>query len=352
MEILSSSSVESPTLDCYLLTLAPHIPQVLISAHQYQNINEIAKRLPTLRVAGFETDLLNSHTDFAVRLAGSELHAAKRNQFDALASSDADSAWSRVLATVDHPTVRDQWLEFDVEPNNSLFPTPSIFFGLNDASTLERFTSAPKDVCGLVQQLALNSVPTQTMQLFDRVYQALPTIAHVFQVGLMLGRPERGLRVVIRGLAAEAMAGFLNHVKWPGNIHAVVETAKFWQQFSDWIFLSVDVGNELGPRIGLVLKFYRHITGYDPRWNRILSELQTSEYCSSEHKEALLNWPGVTRESNCELNWPEHLKSVATLFSNETEPVFKRILNHAKIVLMDGEISTVKIYYGYYLDWN
>jgi len=345
------SNYNSVALHSLIRTLAPFVPNELIPDKQYQRIGDISTQLPVLRVAGFETDLTRSHTGFVVRLAASDINSVVRRQLLFVARHDPSGVWDSILKVMDLPSVIEQWLKFDLPPGQNSDSMPSVFCRLTDAMINDDYVAAPSYIHEIIETLSKNKVEKSTTVLLDRIYQALPPSGEVFQIGLLLARQDKGLRLLIRGLTPEAIIGFLKTIEWPGDLGPVYGMVQCWSKVTDLIFLSIDVGSRVGPRLGLELKYHKHFVEFDPRWERLLSAFVASGLCAPKQKDALLHWSGITRESSS-VCWPEHLKGASEWFGNEFEPVIVRAINHAKIVIDEGAIATAKVYYGFYLNWE
>jgi len=301
-------------------------------------------------VGGFEAHLSRYHADFAIRLERSELGASARERLAALARGPDSGAWQRIVELLDSDSVHDLWLEFDGDAGGSDLPVPSVFAGPSDS--MGGGGAAATEVAQWVRLIAGEGAPVGATSTAERLVGSLPPEGSVFQIGSMLARPDRGLRLLVRGLEPPAIAAYLEQIQWPGDRDAVAESAASWHRFTSSLYLSLDAGPRVGPRLGLELMFHDSVeVSATARCERLLGALEKRGLCSRPQREALLSWRGVSTRSNTGDRWPPGLDQGASLFQGSLQPVLARGLNHVKIVFETDRPTEAKAYFGYQLLW-
>lgn len=317
-----STSGGAPVLADCLRAVAPVLPSQLVAPACAQEIERLASALPVVDMAGFERHLGGGRTDFALRVARGEPGIER---WFALARQHPGSSFHRVAACIRRPSVLDVWLEFDVDGGRGR--DPSIFCGFVDAR--------PETAAEALRPLGATPRALRTL---ERIHQALPAGARMFQVGLMLARPDRGLRALVRHVDHDGVAALLRAMDWCGDAEAIAAAVESWGGLTDNVFLSLDLDDAIGPRIGLELMFADgSAAGYDPRWDRLLSRFVVDGLCTDAERDALLSWPGHVTAPRAGARWPCHLSA---------DTVLTRLDNHVKVVLERGRVSA-KAYFGF-----
>lgn len=294
-------------------------------------------------MAGFETHLGRNHADFALRLARGD---AALDAWRTLAAAKVDPAWTAALQCVTRPSVRDLWLEFDVGQSAR---APSVFFGLTDPPLTSPATAMPAHLRTTLEALGADPAAMRTL---DLCYRAAPRGAQVFQVGMMLARPDRGLRILLRNLDAPAVELMLRRICAHAEATRVADAVRRWHQHTDAVFVSLDVGVQVGGRVGLELMFHdQSALDYDPRWAELLAVMHHDRLCSAAERDALLAWPGTTTQDTAGPHWPAGLTRAASLGLSSRQPAIARLINHAKLDLRPGVPTTAKAYFGWQTTW-
>jgi hypothetical protein len=72
---------------------------------------------------------------------------------------------------------------------------------------------------------------------------------------------------------------------------------------ADRLHLSLDLGEDISPRVGIEVSFPRQ-PDRDPRWRRLLDRLVAARLCSPEARDAALAWPGQDSLWSAAARWP------------------------------------------------
>jgi len=323
----------------YLDTVAPHIPAGLISPQYLGAIREVASCLPgamAFRTFGFECALSDPapDADFLISLGRSD------GGPDILAGTLP--GWQRIRtfgkqwadpASPLHDQVDDVWLEFDMRENRSKPPVPSLFF-----SPVARAT--PSDEGGrdiraghlrLIQtvwrSVVSDTVSDDSTGRWGLCIESLSSRGSLFQVGLMLPRPTRDIRLCMHFPSSGQLLDYLTAIGWPGPREALRPLVEELFQRVDDVALDIDVGASVSPKIGLECAFKRH-RGIQrgPKWDHFLDFLVERGMCLPAKRDGLLAYPGYAHTDD------------------ETQSVFVRHLFHIKVVCQPGQPLTAKAY--------
>ena len=263
----------------FIHPLAPHLPPALISAAALRDIERVARLLPAALahyLLGFECRLAESTAaaDFLVcasaELGGRQALAAHERLAD-------HPAWRRVHefavewnkpGGVLHGAVDTLWLEFDIAPARDDVPPPNVFFGIqahDDPAIVD---------AGLA--LLLGRRPrAQVENQLHRCMAALLPDAHVSFVGVMLARVDDAspdsVRLVVYAPSFERVVAYLERVGWQGSFDALRRSVEPFTSIVDYVWLNLDVGLQVGPRLGLECYFFGQAQPpREARWQALL----------------------------------------------------------------------------------
>jgi hypothetical protein len=201
--------------------------------------------------------------------------------------------------------IRDVWLEFDTASSlnhsqmNEVLKQPCIFFG-PDAQSLEK-----KQVCCLIHNtLTALNMPDVEGYALETFIAGLPEDAGIFQVGLMLARPNPGLRVCVKRLKAEDIPGWLNQIHWQGAEKIGIECYMNW--FSN-----------------------------DPvQWLPLLNIIKEMNLILPSKYQGLMDYQGVTRVPG---DWQRYSEGI--VYTN-----LYRKIHHIKFGIAADTVTEVKAY--------
>jgi len=234
-------------------------------------------------------------------------------------------------------------IEFDLD---GAFPggsCPSFFFGLRTGPMDPRATAGPPPLAILEAGLgALTGQPMRAAHLarIRTLLEALPPGGVLNQVGLMLSRPGGMTRLCLSGIQVRAVEAFLRRVGWDGPWQALDQALGVADGFVDRVWVDLDVGDTLGPRLGVECPV--PALSPAPRWGPFLDHLVDRVLCFPEERDALLAYEGVSRPGDG-TPWPRDL-ALAGLLEGRASYTYRRFLNHVKLVVDPLRSLTAKAY--------
>ncbi|MCA1995340.1 MAG: hypothetical protein LDL41_25330 [Coleofasciculus sp. S288] len=355
---------KSPLAD-YLKLVIPYASADIISPETWLHISTLARVLPSAITSffGFECRLgiEEAHADFLICAdaldAGRKILAGDNYPIKLPSFLMENPIWinlcnfSNSWATPTSPlyeNVRNVWLEFDIDGPPTAIPIPSCFFGpepiYSATSTSNR--SSYEWVTQTALKLLLNKdLPSQLEQNLFNCFDRLPNEAYVFQIGVMLARSSDLVRICIRDISPDQLLEYLTQINWMGSTSELKVYLTQLSRLTDRIDLDIDVGEVIRPKIGLECYFNKQ-PKFEPRWQSFLDYLVAMDLCLPKKREALLAYPGYTRErSKKEADlWPDHLLKLSRFLGSKYERIFFRRVHHVKVVYQFDKLLEAKAY--------
>ncbi len=209
------------------------LPSVLISQDGAYHISRVNNALPAELTTfcglecrlGQEEALADISMEIKRDSIGHHLLSGKRpSSLDELCSRPVPWRELRKFAQLwsgpNHPFhvgIRNIWTEFDAAKIafgtdlDEIIAHPCIFFGMAK-------TGSVVDIGSVLNTIDPSGGPHEVISdAFIRFRKALPEKAELFQVGLMLARSSRALRVCVSGIAPDTVSSWLSDIKWPGD---------------------------------------------------------------------------------------------------------------------------------------
>ena len=289
-------------------------PRALLSGDGLERLLAVAERLPLCVIDkpfGFEFALCNeaADADFCVISApGSSLAEHYIRAGAAAPTGSAASALGACLAgnardPVSFLASRDGSiiLEYDVPAHcPEAPPPPGIFFVPGDASVdaARQLLDDPADtVAALWAAAGLRADPAELRQV-ERVYEVLSDAGLVVQAGVLPGRPQRAVRLVVHRIDTAELPGLLDRLRWPGSadtVRSVTAATNDLTQPGAVLSLDVSAGG-VSPRLGLEL--FRPgvaVTIDRTGWRPVIERLTDRRWCLPAKAEGLRAWPRTER---------------------------------------------------------
>ena len=218
-------------------------------------------------------------------------------------------------------------LEYDVPAHRREEPPPpGIFFVPVGASVdaARKLLDDPSDtVPALWAAAGLGADPAGLRQV-ERTYEVLSNAGLVVQAGVLPGRPQRAVRLVVHRIETAGLPGLLERLRWPGPADTALSvTAATNDLTSPGAVLSLDISaSGISPRLGLELfrpvqRFSIDRTG----WRPLIDRLTDRQWCLSAKAEGLRAWPRAER-----------------VLGPHGAYRFHRYINHIKAVVDHGRI--------------
>lgn len=280
----------------------------LIAPAALARVMALGAALPALHGGGLECHLLDrERVDVAVRLlpldGGRDALLGRHPTLHFPPSLARSAPWQRLqtlgerwaaAGTAEHRGLESVWLEFDLPAGSALY-IPSLFIGCRSGAAAER--SAPR---WLAESAAILAGPASAASVRAGLlrWEALPQVgARLVFVGLMLSRQDAGVRLVLKGLAADALHRYVAMLGWPGDLDALARTLSELVPKEAALALHFDLDPELGSRIGVELALSDH-PRYSPGWQQLIRGLVGRGACDESAAQALTDWPGLISCAN------------------------------------------------------
>ena len=326
-------------------------PPALVAGDGWERLLALASHLPvhvTDRRFGFEFDLLDPDpaADFCVVPSpGTRLAEFYVRRGELAPPTSAEAALGAFLAD-SHPEARTPRgllaqgeggviLEYDLVGTSSGQPAvPGIFIvPLNpqDDSSTEGLFGAPERLADALWAVAGWTPDEGILRQVQRMYRAMAPHARVSQAGILPGRPQRAIRLILRVESGEDAVAVLERLEWAGSLADVAAVYDSLSELmSPGLGLSVDVTPE-GASRRLGLEFGRPTAWHEldrTGWNPLIDRLADEGWCLPEKALGLKAWSRMEQA-----------------FDRDGVCRILQSINHVKVVL-DGGTTTAKAYAG------
>jgi hypothetical protein len=280
---------------------------------------------------------------------GARLRALARTR-GALADERSRARWQRIDRFAEacergEVPVNAIWLEYDLDRGLGPSTVPSVFANLSntgpaDWRTLYAVLSRLGARGGADLQESLARC-TEGAERFGGRARGL--------CGVMLARNDES-RIMVLGIPAEAVADYLQHIGWGGDVEQVVRvTASLWVGGGD-SGLSLELAPSPRARVGVELRLDDSPDHASVR-RRTLDDLVASGLCSARKRKALEEWSGQDTPVSAQTEWPEALLVASMLRPADQLGVFYRMLHHVKVAAGGPHPPTAKAYLGFLHSW-
>ena len=130
----------------------------------------------------------------------------------------------------------------------------------------------------------------------ERVWEAMAGSGIIAHAGVMPGREQKAIRLIIQGVRNANVAGMLERLQWDGDTSlAVSALSDLAGLVKPQTGLSIDVTAQgVSPRLGLEL--FRPIKWYQTDragWKLLLDRLVEKEWCLQARADGLAEWPRI-----------------------------------------------------------
>ena len=129
---------------------------------------------------------------------------------------------------------------------------------------------------------------------------ALPSGAHVRQIGLLLRHVPPLLRLQVWSVAARVLVDYLEALGWPGHRSDLASTlARLAPFVPPFVVAHLDMGKTVEPRIALDFRYPGHgLPGTENGRQTLLDHLVQARLCFPRKRDALQAWSGSTVGTN------------------------------------------------------
>lgn len=138
-------------------------------------------------------------------------------------------------------------------------------------------------------------------RLVRRCHEAIPAPAYLLYAFSLLPRGIDALRMEIFGLDPAGIVSYLESVA-PEAVPWVEGEAALFEGV-ERIHLSLDLGEEILPRIGIEGSFPR-LPSREPRWGELFERLVSRDLCDPGKRDAALAWVGSESFRTAPVSWP------------------------------------------------
>ena len=285
----------SPTqypMNYCLEAFRPYLDSRLVSADAFSLINAFAKSLPPFSAAFLECRLgaNEPRVDFAVRLSA-------ESAADSFQKVSAEREWKICLDAYhdwlrQHSLLPEEFghiaLEFDIPEASSPILVPAVFLSLHSAA------SDKNSLIGMSSRILDRRLPASFESYIAHCVDSLPGQAYMGYLGLMLSRAQDAVRLISR-ISTDRIVEYLRKIGWVGAKEPLEQLLAELATLTDFVCLSFDAGDRVMPRLGFECYLSKQ-PKHERRWRLLLERLVEMNLCSGPRKDAVLSWPGYTRE--------------------------------------------------------
>lgn len=315
--------------DCgdWLTVLGPHLIEPLFQPPAVARLHSLAVHLP-----GDCSSVLELRLAPGPSIIDLSLPLLAPSQAPPLAERTSSSHLRSFLCGWSDPTgpfhrLSSVWLEFDLDREPQGLPIPIVCAKLQP--DCERDWVLDCLIPALHEQ-PLSSAQRGRVALCLQEIPAPATLLYVFS---LLSRGSDAVRLEIFGLDPAGILAYLERVG-PDLVPWVRETAALFADV-ERIHLSLDIGSEIQPRIGIEGSFSR-LPRREPRWRELFDRLVGSGLCAPEKRDAALAWPGYDNFWTAPERWPAKPRPAAGFCV--------RRLSHVKVVCRPDREPEAKVY--------
>lgn len=230
--------------------------------------------------------------------------------------------------------IRNIWLEFDTAaielPSQAadILSRPCIFFGPNSKS-LKKEQDA-RLICDALRAL---DNPLCDEDALNVLIAGLPGESRVFQVGIMLSRPNPGLRVCVYPLTAEEIPVWLGAIGWQGDSEMVAALLRQLPPGLESFAVDVNLMPD-GPSEKIGLECYMNWLEDDPKqWDPFLDVITAMRLCLPSKYHGIIEFQGMTR-------FPKDWRPSDGI----AYTILYRKIHHIKLSFMAGQVTEAKAY--------
>lgn len=355
------------SVDDYLKTVGPYLSHDLIVPDALANIRRIGTFIPGLAAPffGFECRLGVPEAAVDFLLCASAKDAGR----GILAGQDPEN---RLPDTFTHPvwmhlrafckdwaeptsplyeTVKNVWLEFDLDRQPVAVPIPSIFFGaypgkLSSENAAHAHWVTDKALTALLGR----NLPTRLRSRILGCIAALPEGAYVFQIGMMLGRNTESVRICIRNLRLDHVPEYLEAIEWAGDIQELNPLLIRLRALVDRVDIDIDVGDKIPAKIGMEC-YINEFSSAKLKWRKFLRHLVDQGLCIPAKRKALIRYSGwITDRTHPEI-WSDQLRQTSAFLESDKVSAILRWIHHIKVVYQPGQSTEAKAYLAVNHQW-
>jgi hypothetical protein len=311
----------------WLEVIGPHLVEPLFESAAVARVHSLAAHLPGDCAGVLEIRLAPgpSAVDLSLRLL-------KPSQALPLAEDISPSHLGRFFRLWSQPegpfrSLCGVWLEFDLDGEAPEVPPPIVCAKL-----------LPDAQAGWIMDHlfpALHGRPLEPLQRSSvaRCLRSIPASASLLYVFSLLSRGSGAVRLEIFGLGPAGILEYLRAVA-PQTLAWMGKETALWTGV-ERLHLSLDIGREVLPRIGIEGSFSR-LPRREPGWRELFDRLVDRGICAAEKRDAALAWPGYDSFWTSPAQWPAAPRAAGD--------ICVRSLSHVKLVCHPDREPEAKVY--------
>lgn len=336
----------------YLNVVTPYLQPDLVSPEALSYIQTITEILPTFPVGGLECRLSkeDSRVDFLVYVARSRINVPETCLNHPLWQflEQFSQEWIQPNSFLSE-SIKNLSLEFDLDVEPSQILIPCIFLAFN-----RDFWDNPHNLQQLLDYSTLKPLFKEInlsvlISNLHRCILSLPEKAWIAHLGIMLSRPGKMVRVVVKDIHPQQIPDYLTQLKFD-NSNTLSHLLANLSELVDYIALDLDVGETIEAKIGLECRIQKN-PPLDKRWQALLDYLVSQGLCTPQKQKSLLAWSGITQKADCPDIWPQDLRMGDLLAGDKALSIFYRSIYHIKIVYQPGFPLSAKAYLEFGHRW-
>ncbi len=311
----------------WLPVVRPRLSAFLSDAQALERLHAAGRQLPGSSRGALEVRLAAGPApiDLSVRLLEPDQGREVSGHVASPALREFLRRWSE--RDPDLAAFRSVWLELDLDRQPSILLNPVVAVKLPPDAGLGWIVDV------LVPALRGEPLAGDQRDLIASCHGAIPTPGFLLYVFDLSPRGVGAVRLEIFGLAPAGIVGYLRRIA-PESADRVGEVAALFEGV-ERLHLSIDVGSEVLPRIGIEGSFPR-LPRREPRWAELFDRLVDRGLCTPEKRDAALTWPGYDTFWTAPGEWPVAEAGAGGFCA--------RTLSHVKVVSRPDREPEAKAY--------
>lgn len=312
-------------------------------------LSALSSLLPPVPCAGFEFDLEHpGRVDLQQRIRGPGELERLRHFLGKRPSSGQNDVWAALGRFCHHEHIEEiaeeLWLELDDTPGQA--PPLSIFAKLPEAIRANRSAEVSETAIMAILDAFGVILPDGNAQTLHTCLQACRDGAGVSHLGIMLGREQAPLRLVIESIPAADFGDFLCRIGLEHLAARVQACVDDLFVFADRIRLALTLNERLDETVGLEC-FLGEPSENDARMGPLFDQLPGSSDHTEELRRRLLAWPALLLPHRVREGWPGVLIAQALGERPEQLSWLDCRISHLKLNLNAGPDGHAKAYVGF-----
>ena len=331
----------------FLAVLSSLFPSGLVGPSGWQRLLALADRLPIHVIDnrfGFEFALCDPEPEadffagFSARDRLAEFYVSQGNGAPPGSAPAAMGAF--LVEQAQNPQAflprsgGDVILEYDLAgaaPDPDAPPGIFLVPGTTRETSARELLGDPDSVVTALWAVAGRGPDAAERRQVQRIYETLPPTGFISQAGVIPGRAQRAIRLVVRIYSVGEAVEMLERLEWPGSPPAAAAVLEDVMHLTrPHTGLSMDVTAQgMSPRLGLEL--FRPVEWYEldrAGWKSLFDLLVEKGWCLPEKGRGMAAWPQMDQ-----------------VFAAGGVYRVRQSINHVKLIMDRGEITS-KAYAG------